>query len=101
MQDTRVDSPPPGEGFLAVSEELGRLESGLEASDAAPTAPQAEARAALRARLDMVWTAWTRLRDGAVAGLGPPLTAAGATPVIIPPEDRLKITLPDDGEDLP
>ena len=94
-------TPPAEPGFLQVSEELGRLESGLEGADAAPTAPRAEARSAMRARLDILWSAWETLRDGRLAALNGDLKRAGLSAVVIPPEAGLKITLPSDGEDLP
>ena len=99
--DSAID-PPAGEpGFLRASEELGRLESALEGADSAPTAPQVEVRAALGARIERLWADWTTLRDGRLAALNRELKTAGLPIVTVPPEDRLTITLPDDGEDLP
>ena len=90
-----------GPGFLETSRELARLEAALEGADAAPTEPQGLARKDLRDRADSLWTRWTALRDGELAGLNAGLKRTGLPPVTIPAEADLSITVPDDGDDLP
>jgi photosystem II stability/assembly factor-like uncharacterized protein len=96
-----IKARPTAPGFLQLSAQLARLEGDLENADSAPTAPQAEARSAMRASLDAQWSAWSTLRDGRLGALNADLKRARLTPVSIPRDGLLKITLPDEGEDLP
>ena len=48
-----------------------------------------------------LWTAWSAARDGQLPALNAALARAHLKPIVIPPEDRLTISLPDPGEDLP
>ena len=96
-----IDPPKSGPSFLSLSKALAGLESDLEGADSAPNAPQSATRLETRATLDQLWSAWSALRDRELPGLNAALARAGRPPVTIPPEDRLTITLPDGGQDLP
>jgi hypothetical protein len=98
---TQTESPKAERGFQEDAKVLASLEGDLESADLAPTEPQRIARTRTRADLDARWTAWTALRDRELPALNEGMARAGLPPVIIPPEQRLPITLPEGGEDLP
>jgi photosystem II stability/assembly factor-like uncharacterized protein len=87
--------------FVAIDGILGRIESDLEAADAAPTAVQTEVATETLARLDAAWTRWTALKTGPLATLNLSLGKTGRKPIAPPAADRLKVTAPDPGQDLP
>jgi photosystem II stability/assembly factor-like uncharacterized protein len=97
----QTELPGAGEGFLKASKILTGVESDLERADLAPTEPQRIARERAKAEIDTRWSAWSALRDRELPALNDGLARAGLTPVTIPPEDKLTVTLPEGGEDLP
>ena len=97
----KTAAPEDGSGFDRESGILAGVETDLESADLAPTQPQRDAVGASAARVDALWSAWTALRDGALASLDASLVAAGRKPVVIPPPDKLTIEPGPGGEDLP
>ena len=93
--------PKTGTGFLKASTILAALEDDLEGADLAPNAPQLATRARIGGDVSAQWAAWTALRDRDLPALNDRFSRIGFAPVTIPQEDKLTITLPDDGEDLP
>jgi photosystem II stability/assembly factor-like uncharacterized protein len=98
---SQTESPKAERGFQEDAKVLASLESDVEGADLAPTEPQRTARARTRADLDARWTAWTALRDRELPALNEGMARAGLPPMVIPPEERLPITRPESGEDLP
>jgi photosystem II stability/assembly factor-like uncharacterized protein len=96
-----TEPPTTGPSFLDIAKTLTALESDLEGADLAPTEPQVALRSHVRSRLEQRWATWTALRDHDLPALNAELKHAGLSAVTIPPEDKLTITLPDGGEDLP
>ena len=96
-----TEPPKTGPSFLKISRILAGVETDLEGADLAPTEPQLVTRKETRAQLDDLWAAWSAVRDHDLPSLNTFLTQAGVSPVTIPQEDHLTITLPDGGQDLP
>jgi photosystem II stability/assembly factor-like uncharacterized protein len=87
--------------FPSIDGILGRFENDLESADAAPTAVQIEVATGTLARLDAAWSRWSAVKTGPLAALNATLIRAGRKPIMIPPPDRLEVTAPDPGQDLP
>ena len=95
------DTTPSEDGFRPASGILASVENDLEDADLAPTQPQRDAVAEAMRRIDVLWTAWSAMRDGKLAALNASLTRVRLKPIVIPAADHLAISLPDGGEDLP
>jgi hypothetical protein len=93
---------PPGElTFDSSGGLLGRIEGDLEGADATPTTVQTEVAIETLAKLDKAWLRWTAVKTGPLAALNTALGKAGRKPIWPPSPDRLDVTAPDPGQDLP
>ncbi len=75
-------TPAPRAAFASASALLTSIESNLEGSDAAPTAPQELAAAQAMVQIDRLWQHWTHLRDHDLRRLDRRLRSAGMSPVV-------------------
>jgi hypothetical protein len=80
---------------------LGRIEGDLEGADAAPTKVQTEVATETLADLDAAWSRWAVVKMGPLAALNTALSRAHRKPIVPPPADKLDISAPDPGQDLP
>jgi photosystem II stability/assembly factor-like uncharacterized protein len=102
VSDALAKPPAAGElSFEAVDGILGRIEGDLESADQAPTRVQTQVATETLAKLDAAWTRWTSLESGPLAALNLALVKAGRKPIAAPSPDRLEVTPPDAGQDLP
>ncbi len=92
---------PDKAGFIQSAGILAAIESDLEAADLAPTQPQRDAASATAGRIAAMYNRWSETRDAELPALNAALTRAHLKPIAIPSGDRLAISLPDGGEDLP
>ena len=87
--------------IAAIGGQLTALQADLEASDAAPTAPQRAVYADYAARLQQAVPQWAQLKTQALPTLNAALRAANLPVVTIPTGAQLRVTDPGVSRDLP
>jgi len=87
--------------FEAIDGRLGRIEGDLEGADVAPTAVQTQVATETLAQLEAAWSRWTAVKTGPLAALNTALSKAHRKSITPPPADKLDISAPDPGQDLP
>lgn len=94
-------SEEPNTGFKGESAILAALETAAEASDAPPTAAMRATAAETIAKVNADWTAWQQVRGLQLEQLNQKLRSGRLVPVLVPPENELRVGQPTGGEELP
>ncbi len=94
-------SDEPNSGFKGESGILAGLETAAEASDAAPTAAMRATDAETIAKVNADWAAWQQTKALQLEQLNQRLKAGKLAPVLVPPENELRVGEPKGGEELP
>ncbi|HZC37601.1 MAG TPA: hypothetical protein VE221_02870, partial [Sphingomicrobium sp.] len=94
-------SDEPNSGFKGDSGLLASLETSAEESDAAPTPAMQAIAAETIARVNADWAAWQQVRGLELEQLNQRLRSGKFAPVLVPPENELRVEPPKGGTDLP
>jgi hypothetical protein len=98
----RLEPPStPNAGFKGESATLASLETSAEASDSAPTAALRQTALETIAKANADWAEWQRFKATELEQLNRRRVAAGLQPIVVPPEDQLRIGDAEGGVDLP
>ena len=95
---------PPGPGklsFQGVDDILVSTEADLESADTAPTQAQRDVVSEAEARLDEASTRWSAFKAKDLAAINAVLKQTRRPAIVIDPADKLEITPPEGGQDLP